>query len=109
MARMGPPLVAVAHWLDQDPCDPAHTASGRQETPGLAGKARARDRVEREDVVALDAQCYLSCRGRRLASLAARHDRVPALWQAHVQEGVRAALLDQDHLTGQVGGVIDQA
>jgi hypothetical protein len=48
--------------------------------------------VEREDVIRLDAEGYPMSLGRRFAPFGAGHNGVPALSQAHMQQGVGAKL-----------------
>ncbi len=71
---------------------PADVPAGPRLGQGLVRKAGASHRVECEDVILLDVECDQLSRGRRLAPFGPGHDRVPALSQAHMQQGVGAKL-----------------
>jgi hypothetical protein len=64
--------------------------------------------VEGEDVIGLDVESDLLPGGRRLPSFGACYHCVPALGQAHVQQGVGTELLDEDHIAGQFPGSVGQ-
>src|ERR1700731_4285053 len=114
MARMDPPSVRIA---GPGPLPAGRGLPGRRGYPArreatrpgvrLPGQAGAGIRVEREDVVRLDAHSYLLPRSRWLAPFGARHDLCPALGQPDVQQRVGAELLDQEHLAGQLPGAVE--
>jgi hypothetical protein len=62
--------------------------------------------VEREDVIRLDVEGDRLPLGRGFPPFGARHNWVAAAGQAHVQEGVGAQFLDQQHLAAQFSGAV---
>jgi hypothetical protein len=62
--------------------------------------------VEREDVIWLDVEGDRLPLGRGLPPFGTCHNWVAAPGQAHVQQGVGAQFLDQQHLAAQFSGAV---